>query len=100
MSSNEKVKLLHVLLCFLFMRISVEKLPQLQFLLIVVGKVKVTNYLVCLLCVHEIHVNNVQMIYLICENSFIKKFTDYIEKKATSLGLEMVFLLTTRTADW
>ncbi|XP_031397939.1 probable amino-acid acetyltransferase NAGS1, chloroplastic isoform X2 [Punica granatum] len=28
------------------------------------------------------------------------KLLDYIEKKASSLGLEMVFLLTTRTADW
>lgn len=25
---------------------------------------------------------------------------DYIEKKASSMGLEMLFLLTTRTADW
>lgn len=25
---------------------------------------------------------------------------DYIEKKASALGLEMLFLLTTRTADW
>ena len=25
---------------------------------------------------------------------------DYIEKKASSLGLEKLFLLTTRTADW
>ena len=25
---------------------------------------------------------------------------DYIERKAQSLGLEMLFLLTTRTADW
>ncbi|KAH7566707.1 hypothetical protein JRO89_XS08G0219400 [Xanthoceras sorbifolium] len=28
------------------------------------------------------------------------KLLDYIEKKASSLGLEMLFLLTTRTADW
>ncbi|GMY07312.1 probable amino-acid acetyltransferase NAGS1, chloroplastic isoform X2 [Fagus crenata] len=28
------------------------------------------------------------------------KLLDYIERKATSLGLEMLFLLTTRTADW
>ncbi|KAA8522589.1 hypothetical protein F0562_013050 [Nyssa sinensis] len=28
------------------------------------------------------------------------KLLDYIEKKAYSLGLEMLFLLTTRTADW
>lgn len=28
------------------------------------------------------------------------KLLDYIEKKAASLGLEKVFLLTTRTADW
>ncbi|KAE8707685.1 putative amino-acid acetyltransferase NAGS2 [Hibiscus syriacus] len=28
------------------------------------------------------------------------KLLDYIEKKATSLGLDMLFLLTTRTADW
>lgn len=28
------------------------------------------------------------------------KLLDYIEKKASALGLEMLFLLTTRTADW
>ncbi|CAA2993502.1 probable amino-acid acetyltransferase NAGS1, chloroplastic [Olea europaea subsp. europaea] len=28
------------------------------------------------------------------------KLLDYIEKKASSLGLRMLFLLTTRTADW
>ncbi|XP_054824263.1 probable amino-acid acetyltransferase NAGS1, chloroplastic isoform X3 [Prosopis cineraria] len=28
------------------------------------------------------------------------KLLDYIEKKASSLGLNMLFLLTTRTADW
>ncbi|KAF5958343.1 hypothetical protein HYC85_005568 [Camellia sinensis] len=28
------------------------------------------------------------------------KLLDYIEKKASSLGFEMLFLLTTRTADW
>ncbi|KAK4712080.1 hypothetical protein R3W88_006593 [Solanum pinnatisectum] len=28
------------------------------------------------------------------------KLLDYIEKKASSLGLQMLFLLTTRTADW
>ncbi|KAK4749442.1 hypothetical protein SAY87_026891 [Trapa incisa] len=28
------------------------------------------------------------------------KLLDYIEKKAASLGLEMLFLFTTRTADW
>ncbi|ESR39344.1 putative amino-acid acetyltransferase NAGS2 [Citrus sinensis] len=28
------------------------------------------------------------------------KLLDYIEKKAASLGLDMLFLLTTRTADW
>ncbi|KAK8673087.1 hypothetical protein V6N13_111443 [Hibiscus sabdariffa] len=28
------------------------------------------------------------------------KLLDYIEKKASSLGLDMLFLLTTRTADW
>ncbi|CAN1342993.1 Probable amino-acid acetyltransferase NAGS2, chloroplastic [Linum perenne] len=28
------------------------------------------------------------------------KLLDYMEKKASSLGLEMLFLLTTRTADW
>ncbi|KAK9284416.1 hypothetical protein L1049_023588 [Liquidambar formosana] len=28
------------------------------------------------------------------------KLLDYIEKKASSLGMEMLFLLTTRTADW
>lgn len=28
------------------------------------------------------------------------KYADYIEKKASALGLEMLFLLTTRTADW
>lgn len=28
------------------------------------------------------------------------KLLDYIEKKASSIGLEMLFLLTTRTADW
>ncbi|KAK7849239.1 putative amino-acid acetyltransferase nags2 [Quercus suber] len=28
------------------------------------------------------------------------KLLDYVERKATSLGLEMLFLLTTRTADW
>ncbi|CDP02612.1 unnamed protein product [Coffea canephora] len=28
------------------------------------------------------------------------KLLDYIEKKASSLGLEILFLLTTRTADW
>jgi amino-acid N-acetyltransferase len=28
------------------------------------------------------------------------KLLDYIEKKASSLGLEKLFLLTTRTADW
>ncbi|XP_065874142.1 probable amino-acid acetyltransferase NAGS2, chloroplastic isoform X2 [Euphorbia lathyris] len=28
------------------------------------------------------------------------KLLDFIEKKASSLGLEMLFLLTTRTADW
>ncbi|XP_059293495.1 probable amino-acid acetyltransferase NAGS1, chloroplastic [Lycium ferocissimum] len=28
------------------------------------------------------------------------KILDYIEKKASSLGLQMLFLLTTRTADW
>uniref|UniRef100_A0A1J3DM88 amino-acid N-acetyltransferase n=3 Tax=Noccaea caerulescens TaxID=107243 RepID=A0A1J3DM88_NOCCA len=28
------------------------------------------------------------------------KLLDYIEKKASGLGLEMLFLLTTRTADW
>ncbi|KAL2906506.1 putative amino-acid acetyltransferase NAGS2 chloroplastic [Bienertia sinuspersici] len=28
------------------------------------------------------------------------KLLDYIEKKASTLGLEMLFLLTTRTADW
>ncbi|XP_052204619.1 probable amino-acid acetyltransferase NAGS2, chloroplastic isoform X1 [Diospyros lotus] len=28
------------------------------------------------------------------------KLLDYIERKAQSLGLEMLFLLTTRTADW
>lgn len=28
------------------------------------------------------------------------KLLDYIEKKASFLGLEMLFLLTTRTADW
>ncbi|KAF9621160.1 hypothetical protein IFM89_016654 [Coptis chinensis] len=28
------------------------------------------------------------------------KLLDYIEKKATSIGLEKLFLLTTRTADW
>ncbi|PIN20441.1 Acetylglutamate kinase/acetylglutamate synthase [Handroanthus impetiginosus] len=28
------------------------------------------------------------------------KLLDYIENKASSLGLEMLFLLTTRTADW
>ncbi|XP_041006223.1 probable amino-acid acetyltransferase NAGS1, chloroplastic isoform X1 [Juglans microcarpa x Juglans regia] len=28
------------------------------------------------------------------------KLLDYIEKKASSLGLEMLFLLTTQTADW
>nr|GMC66285.1 probable amino-acid acetyltransferase NAGS1, chloroplastic [Ipomoea batatas] len=28
------------------------------------------------------------------------KLLDYVEKKACSLGLEMLFLLTTRTADW
>jgi hypothetical protein len=27
-------------------------------------------------------------------------FPDYVEKKALSLGLEKLFLLTTRTADW
>ncbi|KAL2348303.1 hypothetical protein Fmac_002303 [Flemingia macrophylla] len=28
------------------------------------------------------------------------KLLDYLEKKASSLGLDMLFLLTTRTADW
>ncbi|VVB09867.1 unnamed protein product [Arabis nemorensis] len=28
------------------------------------------------------------------------KLLDYVEKKASALGLEMLFLLTTRTADW
>ncbi|GMI94111.1 N-acetyl-l-glutamate synthase 1 [Hibiscus trionum] len=28
------------------------------------------------------------------------KLLDYIEKKASSIGLDMLFLLTTRTADW
>ncbi|TYI89106.1 hypothetical protein E1A91_D03G031000v1 [Gossypium mustelinum] len=28
------------------------------------------------------------------------KLLDYVEKKASSLGLDMLFLLTTRTADW
>ncbi|KAK4490698.1 hypothetical protein RD792_001397 [Penstemon davidsonii] len=28
------------------------------------------------------------------------KLLDYVEKKASSLGLQMLFLLTTRTADW
>ncbi|XP_022739447.1 probable amino-acid acetyltransferase NAGS1, chloroplastic isoform X2 [Durio zibethinus] len=28
------------------------------------------------------------------------KMLDYVEKKASSLGLDMLFLLTTRTADW
>jgi amino-acid N-acetyltransferase len=28
------------------------------------------------------------------------KLLDYVEKKALSLGLEKLFLLTTRTADW
>ncbi|XP_075654380.1 putative amino-acid acetyltransferase NAGS1, chloroplastic isoform X1 [Castanea sativa] len=28
------------------------------------------------------------------------KLLDYVERKAASLGLEMLFLLTTRTADW
>ncbi|XAR51375.1 Amino-acid N-acetyltransferase, partial [Bertholletia excelsa] len=28
------------------------------------------------------------------------KLLDYMEKKASSMGLEMLFLLTTRTADW
>ncbi|VFQ58341.1 unnamed protein product [Cuscuta campestris] len=28
------------------------------------------------------------------------KLLDYIEKKASSLGIQMLFLLTTRTADW
>ncbi|CAH9142451.1 unnamed protein product [Cuscuta epithymum] len=28
------------------------------------------------------------------------KLLDYIEKKASSLGMQMLFLLTTRTADW
>lgn len=28
------------------------------------------------------------------------KLLDYVEKKALSLGLEKIFLLTTRTADW
>lgn len=30
----------------------------------------------------------------------IKFYADYVEKKASSLGLDMLFLLTTRTADW
>ncbi|KAL5729649.1 amino-acid N-acetyltransferase [Ranunculus cassubicifolius] len=28
------------------------------------------------------------------------KFLDYVEKKATSMGLEKIFILTTRTVDW
>lgn len=30
----------------------------------------------------------------------LEHMADYIEKKASSFGLQMLFLLTTRTADW
>lgn len=36
---------------------------------------------------------------LLCQTHFLLS-TDYLEKKATGLGLERLVLLTTRTADW
>lgn len=41
-----------------------------------------------------------ELVTIFTNNFVFQYFADYIEKKASSLGLQMLFLLTTRTADW
>lgn len=84
-----------MLLCSLSLKTNAEKLQLSQSHRIVVDKAKEINYSVIISQTFE------HCVFL--ENRFLIRlwiFADYIEKKASALGLEMLFLLTTRTADW